>query len=40
MAGMGRSGEVHPIKVPSEVLQKAFENTVEMLKSEVVVEDD
>ncbi len=40
MAGMGRSGEVHPIKVPSEVLQRAFENTVEMLKSEVVVEND
>jgi hypothetical protein len=39
MAGMGRSGTVYTLELPSELLQKAFINTVELLKSRVVVED-
>lgn len=38
MAGMGRSGSVYPLKLPPELLEKAFQNTVELLKKEVVVE--
>jgi len=37
MAGMARSGSVTPLCLPDEVLQKAFANTVELLKSRVVV---
>lgn len=37
MAGMGRCGEVYPLVIKPEVLMQAFENTVELLKSEVVV---
>jgi hypothetical protein len=39
MAGMGRSGSVYDITLPSDLLQKAFANTVSMLKNEVIVED-
>lgn len=38
MAGMGRSGIVNPLALPAEILERAFQNTVEMLKREVVVE--
>ncbi len=37
MAGMARSGSVYPLKLPPELLERAFQNTVEMLKREVVV---
>jgi len=37
MAGMARSGSVYELKLPEEVLQRAFANTVEMLKKEVYV---
>ena len=37
MAGMARSGSVYPLDINPEVLMKAFENTVELLKREVVV---
>ena len=37
MAGMGRSGSVYDLKLEDEVLKRAFNNTVEMLKKEVVV---
>lgn len=37
MAGLGRSGSVYELKIPEGILQKAFENTVEMLKSNVKV---
>jgi len=37
MAGMARSGSVTPLELPDDVLQKAFANTVELLKSRVVV---
>ncbi len=38
MAGLGRSGDVYPITLSQEVLQRAFENTCELLKSHVVVD--
>lgn len=37
MAGMGRTGTVYPLEIKPEVLKKAFENTVELLKSQVTV---
>jgi hypothetical protein len=37
MAGMGRSGDVYPLHLPPELLERAFQNTVARLKSEVVV---
>ncbi len=37
MAGMARSGSVYPLKLSPELLETAFQNTVEMLKREVVV---
>jgi hypothetical protein len=40
MAGMGRTGEVYPLDIKPEVLQKAFDNTVDLLKNQIVVEDD
>ncbi len=39
MAGMARSGSVYPLKLGPEILERAFQNTVEMLRKEVVVED-
>ena len=38
MAGMGRSGSVYPLQLPPELLERAFQNTVALLKSQVVVE--
>jgi hypothetical protein len=38
MAGMARSGSVYDITLDAAVLQKAFQNTVELLKKQVVVE--
>jgi hypothetical protein len=37
MAGMGRSGSVYPLQLPPDLLERAFQNTVELLKAEVVV---
>jgi hypothetical protein len=37
MAGMARSGEVYSLNINPKVLAKAFVNTVELLKREVVV---
>ena len=39
MAGMARSGSVYPLKLPPELLERAFQNTVDKLKAEVVVVD-
>lgn len=39
MAGMARSGEVYELEASPELLQRAFQNTVEMLKEQVVVAD-
>jgi len=38
MAGMARSGSVYEIKLPPELLQRAVTNTVDLLKSQVRVE--
>lgn len=40
MAGMARSGEVYPLAASDDLLRRAFENTVTLLKSQVVVNDD
>jgi hypothetical protein len=40
MAGMARSGNVYPLSLPDEVLQRAFQNTVSLLLSRVVVLDE
>jgi len=37
MAGMARSGEVYPLELPDDVLRQAFENTAELMKSQVTV---
>ena len=39
MAGMGRSGDVYPAYLPPELLERAFQNTMALLKAQVVVED-
>lgn len=40
MAGMARSGSVYPLKLSPELLERAFQNTVEQLKAQVVVVDE
>lgn len=40
MAGMARSGSVYELSLPDDVLQRAFQNTVRILKANVVVEGD
>ena len=37
MAGMARSGSVYPLDIDPDVLRRAFDNTVELLKSHVQV---
>lgn len=39
-AGMARSGNVYPIKISSEILQKAIQNTVQMCIDMVEIEAD
>ena len=39
-AGMARSGDVYPIKIPNEILQQAVENTVQMCMDAVEVIQD
>lgn len=39
MAGMGRTGHVYPLEIPPVLLKQAFDNTVELIKSKVIVED-
>lgn len=39
MAGMARSGSVYELKLSDEVLQRAFKNTVELLKAQIVVQN-
>jgi hypothetical protein len=38
MAGMARSGSVYPLQLSPELLERAFQGTVELLKREVSVE--
>ena len=40
MAGMARSGEVYPLNLDPDVLMRAFQNTVELLKQHVEVWTD
>ena len=40
MAGMGRSGSVYDVEIDDVVLMRAFNNTVDLLKSQVVVEGE
>lgn len=40
MAGMARSGSVYPLHLSPELLETAFQNTVSMLKREVVLAED
>jgi len=37
MAGMGRSGSVYPLVIDPDLLMRAFQNTVTVLKDQVVV---
>lgn len=37
MAGMARTGDVYPLEVPSDLLQKALNNTVDLLKQHITV---
>lgn len=37
MAGMARSGSVYPLALPPELLERAFQNTVELLTKQVEV---
>lgn len=39
MAGMARCGEVYALQASDELLRSAFENTVELLKSQVKVSE-
>ena len=38
MAGMGRTGDVYPLNISPETLMKAFENTANLLKRQIIVE--
>ena len=38
MAGMARSGSVYPLSLPTELLERAFQNTVELLINNVKLE--
>lgn len=40
MAGMARSGSVYPLVLPPELLERAFQNTVELLKANVRVNSE
>lgn len=40
MAGMARSGSVYPLQLSPELLERAFQNTVTLLKDKVVVVED
>jgi hypothetical protein len=40
MAGMGRTGTVYPLEIKPDVLMAAFQNTVELLKAQIIVKED
>lgn len=39
LAGLTRSGAVRPVEIDSEILKKAVDNTVELIKNMVEVVD-
>ena len=40
MAGMARSGKVYDLKIDTDVLEKAFKNTVSLLKANVEIQPE
>jgi len=40
MAGMARAGSVYPLVIAPEVLKRAVDNTVELLRGQIVVNQD
>lgn len=38
VAGMARTGTIYEIKLPDEVLQRAFKNTIDLLKNNIEVQ--
>jgi hypothetical protein len=40
MAGMARSGSIYELKLPANLFTRAFQNTVELLKSHVIVDKE
>ena len=40
MAGMARTGNVYPLELSGDLLKRAFDNTVSMLKGEVIVDTE
>ena len=40
MAGMGRTGDVYPLEISPDVLMNAFNNTVTLLKEQIIVDED
>ena len=38
MAGMARSGKIYPLNISPDVLMRAFNNTADLLQSQVIVE--
>jgi protein tyrosine phosphatase len=40
MAGMGRTGTVYPVNIPTDVLKLAFDNTVALMTANVAVEGE
>src|SRR5690606_14154208 len=40
MAGMARSGNVYKLELPNEVLQKALDNTVKLLKQQIIITEE
>ena len=40
MAGLARSGSVYELKLDPPLLEKAFQNTVKLLKSEIVLSEE
>ena len=40
MAGLSRSGTIHDTEIPNELLQKAYKNTLQLLKDNVIVEGE
>lgn len=40
MAGMARSGEVYTLSIDSDVLTRAFKNTIELLTENIIVDEE
>jgi len=38
-AGLARSGKIYDIDLPEETLRKAYDNTIELIKSKIKVDD-